>query len=139
MPVSFEDDVCGTVCFYDTTPRSEPVSDWEVTFADPLGDWTSREIERRRYTEQFAALGTAFPDLGVVLDGEGRYLDCLVGPAVTDLLYADPDALLGRTLRDVLPVDTAEPLLETVREAVATVEELLAARDDGDRWREDAP
>lgn len=120
VPIFFEGDACGTVCFYDSTPRSEPFSDWEIAFVDLLGDWMSREIERRRYVEQFAALGTAFPDLGFVLDTEGRYLDCLVGRAVTDLLYVDPDELLGRTLQEVLPADTAEALLETVREAVAT-------------------
>jgi len=120
VPVVLEGETCGTVCFYDTAARTEGFSDWAVAFVELLGNWVSREIERRRYADRFAALGSAFPDLAFVLDTEGQCLDCLAGPTAADGLPVEPEALLGRTLGEVLPADTADLLLATVRDAVTT-------------------
>jgi GAF domain-containing protein len=45
------DEVYGTFCFYDETPRVEPFSEWEVTLVDLMSRWVSVELERRRTTE----------------------------------------------------------------------------------------
>ncbi|WP_254535950.1 bacterio-opsin activator domain-containing protein [Halomarina litorea] len=119
-PVALGDEVCGTLCFYDMEARSEAFSDWEVTFVDLLSNWVSRELDQQRHTEQFAALDDAFPDLGFVVDGEGRYRDYLAGPAAAGSLAVDREDLLGRTVDEVLPGEAAESLLAAVREATAT-------------------
>jgi PAS domain S-box-containing protein len=121
-PVSVDGEVTGTFCFYDKEPRTEPFSEWAVTFVELLADWVSRQIERERYADRLAGLDTAFPDLGFCLDANGRYLECLAGAAASELLYVEPDALLGRTLHEVLPAETADLLLEATREAIETGE-----------------
>ena len=47
-PVTVDDEVCGTFCFYGMDARSEEFSDWEVTFVELLSNWVSAELERKR-------------------------------------------------------------------------------------------
>jgi PAS domain S-box-containing protein len=51
-PILVDGDVYGTFCFYGTESRSEPFSEWEVTFVDLLGKWISRELDRQRVEDQ---------------------------------------------------------------------------------------
>jgi signal transduction histidine kinase len=46
-PVVVDGDVYGTFCFYDTDPRTEPFSNWEVTFVDLMGRWVSAALQRK--------------------------------------------------------------------------------------------
>jgi PAS domain S-box-containing protein len=55
-PVVVDGEVTGTFCFYDGEPRSEPFTDWQVTFVEHLAAWVGDELERRRYVERLAAL-----------------------------------------------------------------------------------
>lgn len=119
-PVTVNNEIFGTFCFYDMETRSEAFSDWAVSFVEFLSNWVSREIEREQYTDQLNALDTAFPDVGFLLDMEGRYLECLTSPATSDLFYAEPEELLGQTFHEVLPADTADSLLVTIRNATET-------------------
>ncbi|WP_440772107.1 sensor histidine kinase [Natronorubrum sp. DTA28] len=48
-PITVDDEVYGTFCFYDMEARSEAFTDWEVTFVELLGNWVSYELERERY------------------------------------------------------------------------------------------
>jgi signal transduction histidine kinase/CheY-like chemotaxis protein len=45
-PVTVDDDVYGTFCFYDTAARVEEFSEWERTFVDLLTDWVSSALSR---------------------------------------------------------------------------------------------
>ncbi len=49
-PVSVDDEIYGTFCFYGMEARSEEFSDWEVTFVELLSNWVSSELERQRQT-----------------------------------------------------------------------------------------
>ena len=51
-PVVVDDDVYGTFCFYDTEPRRETFSDWEVTLVDLMGRWVSVALERKLVEER---------------------------------------------------------------------------------------
>lgn len=51
-PVIVDDDVYGTFCFYDTEPRRETFSDWEVTLVDLMGRWVSVALERQLVEER---------------------------------------------------------------------------------------
>jgi PAS domain S-box-containing protein len=54
-PVVVDDEVYGTFCFYDTTPRRGQFSDWEVTLVDLMSRWVSYELQRERTTERLEA------------------------------------------------------------------------------------
>jgi len=51
-PVIVDDEVYGTFCFYDTDPRTETFSDWEVTLVDLMGRWVSVALERELVEER---------------------------------------------------------------------------------------
>ena len=87
----------------------ETLVEWVETLAStgvPVGSRSQR----------FAA---AFPDLVFVLDRDGRYVD-LVATGDDDLLFDDPDRLLGRHVQDLLPTETADRILKSIRDALAT-------------------
>ncbi|WP_459881169.1 PAS domain-containing sensor histidine kinase [Halorubrum gandharaense] len=54
-PVTVDDEVYGTFCFYDMSARTEAFSDWEVTFVELLGQWLSYELERDQYQQELEA------------------------------------------------------------------------------------
>ncbi len=56
VPITIDDEVTGTFCFYDMEPRSEEFSQWQVAFLEYLGQWVSHELERQRYIARLAAL-----------------------------------------------------------------------------------
>lgn len=51
-PVFVDDDIYGTFCFYDTTPREGQFSDWEVTLVDLMSRWVTYELNRQENTER---------------------------------------------------------------------------------------
>ncbi|WP_083861932.1 response regulator [Halogeometricum pallidum] len=51
-PVFVDDGVYGTFCFYDTEPRNEPFSEWEVTLVDLMSRWVSSELQRQQANER---------------------------------------------------------------------------------------
>ncbi|MFY4811751.1 bacterio-opsin activator domain-containing protein [Haloarcula sp. AONF1] len=138
-PVVVDGAVYGTLCFYGLEPRTAEFTQWDLTFVRLLSDWAGYELERQRHTEQRDALNTAFPDPSFIIDAEGRFLDCLTDPE-TMLTVDDTDTLVGQTLHEFLPRNTADSLLSTVREALRTgsfqsVEYELQA-PSGTRWFE---
>ena len=62
----------------------------------------------------------AFPDLAVVYDEDGRYVDVLTPHQIRN--FADPEDLVGEHLCDVLPEEAAEALFEAVQSAFETNE-----------------
>ena len=62
------------------------------------------------------ALASAISDVVVVLDREGRYLDVISRRA--ELLIRPADELLGRTIHDVFPVDTADLFVRWIGQAL---------------------
>ena len=51
-PVFGSDGISGTLCFYDTEPRFDQFSDWEVTLVDLMTRWVSYELQRQQMTER---------------------------------------------------------------------------------------
>jgi diguanylate cyclase (GGDEF)-like protein/PAS domain S-box-containing protein len=60
----------------------------------------------------------ALPDIAFILDSQGRYLDAFGGQ--DSRFYHEGRALVGRTLHEVLPRDTADRFLQVIREAIGT-------------------
>lgn len=74
----------------------------------------ARESEARQ-----RALASSLPDLILRLSRDGTYLDAQGGPG---LLYAPPEAFLGRNTREVMPPDLAHTTMLMIDQALATGE-----------------
>jgi hypothetical protein len=48
VPVFVDGRIYGTFCFYDTEPRSEAFSDWDLKFVELLSSWVSGQLEKRQ-------------------------------------------------------------------------------------------
>lgn len=53
-PVTVDDAVYGTFCFFDTDPREEAFIDWEVEFVERLAEWASNALAVQRYLDRLA-------------------------------------------------------------------------------------
>ena len=92
--------------------------------ATALLGWLLHDIEQRFATEtalassvaRISAITQSIPDVIVLLDGEGRYLEVLTPDE--SRLVAPVQQLLGRRLSEVLPPETAMPLLRAVQESL---------------------
>lgn len=47
VPVFVDGDVHGTFCFYDSEPRSEEFTEWDLGLIEVLANWVSSELEQR--------------------------------------------------------------------------------------------
>jgi PAS domain S-box-containing protein len=102
----------------------------------------AKVIERtaalQRSEQRIRAIVNALPDLVVVTDGEGRYLE--IANEDPRRLYRNTTELLGKCFHDVLPVSVADPLLaatrRTLEAAVPQVLEYPLDSADGRRWFE---
>lgn len=68
--------------------------------------------------QEFQAVLAVVTDLVIMLDEHGRYLEIRSGPA--ELLPGPPEALIGRTLHDVLSPALADLSLKAIRESLAS-------------------
>lgn len=72
------------------------------------------EASERKLRSIFRAL----PDLFLILDYEGRYIE--IAPTNESLLYRPANELLGKTLHEVFPKETADRFLNLVRTTLST-------------------
>lgn len=85
-----------------------------------------QDIERRRGTEyelkqnaaRLRAIAGAIPDLLMVIDEDGRYLEIISRDE--HLLYAPSTEVLGRSLHEVLSTSEAENFLALIRRALVS-------------------
>jgi PAS domain S-box-containing protein len=82
-------------------------------------------LERRRADEELhksearlRAIATAVPDVLLMLDEDGRYIEILTSQP--QLLYADPESLKGKLLTEVLSAHLAERFLGMIRQTLLT-------------------
>lgn len=79
------------------------------------------DITKKQTTEaELRSLFRAMTDLVLVLDREGRYLS--IAPTKTNLLYKPPRELLGKTLPEIFPPETAAVFLSQIHAALETQE-----------------
>lgn len=79
------------------------------------------------------------PDLLFEMDLEGRYLACHQG-LHPELLLTSPEKLIGQTVRDVMPADAADTVLEALRESLekgySNGKQYCLTLPQGERWFE---
>jgi len=83
------------------------------------------------------ALVTAFPDVGFILDSDGQYVQVLSSPESRELLYDDPEALLGSRVGELFPDRKAERIMSNVEASLSSGEvrtfEYVLDVSDGER------
>lgn len=95
--------------------RHDPDGPQVMAVMRDITDYKHREDEAVAARNQLAATLDAVPDLLFELDQEGRYID-FHSPR-EDLLAAPRDALIGKTVFEILPRDAAEICMSALREA----------------------
>jgi len=119
-PVWVDGEIDGTFCFFDTEPRSEPFSEWEVALVDLLGNWVSYEKERERRAAQLTRERNRLDDFASLVSHDLRNpLTVALGrlDIVRQLYDGDDDHL-----------DTLEASLERMD---AIIEDLLVLSRSG--------
>jgi len=71
-PVVVEDELYGTCCFYDDTPRETAFSDWEVTLVDLLSRWVGAALDRRARTAQLRTQNERFREFTSIVSHDLR-------------------------------------------------------------------
>ena len=100
---------------------------------DHLAELVAEQADAIRASEaELRALFAALPEVIMVLDDEGRYLQ--VAPSGADLQYRPAAELEGRLMHEVLPSEKADYYLDKIREALrvhqpVTVEYQLTIAD----------
>ncbi len=92
-----------------------------IRFSGMLHDITERQATQsalEKSESRLKAIVTSIPDLMFRLDAEGRYLECYAERE--ELLVAEPNKLLGSTLRDVLPAEVSERAYAVLNQTLAS-------------------
>ena len=89
-----------------------------VVFSEDITARKRAEEALRDREAYLRAITQAVPDVLLVLDEEGRYLETL--SAQPHLLYTEPAAFKGKLLGEVLPLEIARGALHSVRQTLLT-------------------
>jgi PAS domain S-box-containing protein len=89
-----------------------------VAHAVDIEDLKRAEQAVRDREAYLRAITQAVPDVLLVVDEEGRYLEILSAPP--HLFYTDPAAFKGKLLSEVLPLEPAQRALHSVRQTLRT-------------------
>ena len=118
--VIVNDELYGTLCFADTEPRTEAISEMERTILDYMAQWLQQELERREYLDEVESarrrnqrllerIDDAFFSLSD--DWQVRLVNDAGGDVLRGVMNADydNDELIGKHLWEEAPeaVDTA--------------------------------
>ncbi len=130
-PVVVDGDVQATFCFFDSEPRTEGFSNWEVTLVDLAAEWVGYELTQQRTRERLErrhdALETSrrryetlvenVPNGAVALvDDDLRYVT--VGGSPVDTDHSTADDLEGEHVEDVLSAELADAVVPRYRAAL---------------------
>ncbi len=115
-------DLHGRRLFFDTTTTAVRSPDGRVEYYDGAAvDITERQAAEHALEEseqRNRAILTALPDLLLVLGADGTFLDAHVPEGIGS--YVPPEVFLGRTPREVLPPEAAEPCTAAMQRVLQT-------------------
>ena len=72
--------------------------------------------ELRRVADRLHAIAAALPDLVMVVDEDGRYVELLSGQQ--ELLYRSPDDLKGKRFEEIFEADIAREFISVIRRTI---------------------
>jgi PAS domain S-box-containing protein len=91
-----------------------------IGLAVDITERVQAEEALRESEARLAAFTDAMPDVGFILDGDGKYLEVVGGQK--DLLADRAARLRGHSMHDVLPQDVVDKCLAAIRRSLATGE-----------------
>jgi PAS domain S-box-containing protein len=113
----------GAVIWVEEMARATRDADGNQVVLIVCEDITDRrriEAELRENEARLRAFAEAVPDLTLILDRDGRYVDILGRPEARGLLYAPREQMIGRKMHDVLPRAAADLFLSVIRKTIST-------------------
>lgn len=130
--LSSSNEVLGSFAIYYDRPKAP--SEFQLDLINRFTDLSSLAIEKDRLSsrekrlheqllhskEKFEAFTSVIPDLGLVLDENGTYVD--IYGAVSSLLYKQSSELLGRKVCDVIPPELASEVMSVIATTLETNE-----------------
>jgi len=124
FPVLTNNEVLGTISFEITGPTGS-LSEDQVRLIETILTQISIAVQNARLFEttrrsqaELSALLAAMTDVIIVYDQDGRYLR--IAPTNPSRLFRPPQEMLGKTIREVLPADIAQLLMEAIQNALRT-------------------
>lgn len=113
-PVEVDDEIYGTLCFYDREPRSEPFSEWEAGLIELMGVLVGYELQHRDTERRLRARNEQLEEFRSVLTHDLRN-PVTVAKGYLDLVEdtGDRDAL-GRTREALDRIDAIIDDVSTV-------------------------
>ncbi len=113
----------GTVIWVEETARATRDAEGKQVVMIVCEDITDRrrmEEELRESEARLRAFAEAVPDLTMIMDRDGRYIEILGRLETKMTIFADPERLIGKRMHDVLPRAPADTFLAAVRKSIAT-------------------
>jgi PAS domain S-box-containing protein len=93
-----------------------------LVVCDDITERREMEDNLRESEARLLAFAHAVPDVSFILDEDGLYVEILGRPEKSDFLYSQSAELKGKRLHDVLPRQSADAILTTIRETIQTQE-----------------
>ncbi len=90
-----------------------------LVFHDVTKEYALRESLRQNH-EKLLAFHKVMPDLGFVFDEKGTYLEIYGNEA--EMLFKEREALLGKTIKEIIPEKMAEKVLSIIHKTLQTGE-----------------
>ncbi len=123
-PVRVDDEVWGTLCFFDRGDRSGGFEEWEETVVELVASWAGHELtHRRRNAELEDARATLQRTLERIDDGffalDGEWKFTYVNDRAHELINPEDRRLLGERVWDAFPEAVGMTFEERYREAMA--------------------
>ena len=104
------------VAIVDQIVRWPDGRDVRLEFAMDVTERKRVEKALKKSEEKLRSIFSAMEDVIFVIDRDGRYIE--IAPTQTALLYRPTGELLGKTLEDVFPPETATEFLRALRNAL---------------------
>ncbi|PSQ09638.1 hypothetical protein BRC93_12270 [Halobacteriales archaeon QS_5_70_15] len=125
-PVTLAGEVYGTFCVYDTEPRREPFSEWEVAIVDIIGKWIGYELTRERTATRLREQNDRLERFASIVSHDLR----------NPLRVADGRLELARERHDSEHLDAIDRALSRMD---GLIDDLLTVAREGERVREPEP
>jgi PAS domain S-box-containing protein len=116
-PIVINGELYGTLCFFSQQPRPQGFKNHEQEIIELMAQSMGKYIANRQTETELSSLFVAMTDAVIVRDITGR---CLKISPTSPNLYKPAAEMIGKTLHETLPTETADLLLSGIQSSLAT-------------------